>query len=152
MWLLHCGCAQPGQSPEKIVSTDTIGISYSKNDLNKLRWIQGKWKGMGGDKPFYEIYQLTNDSTLMITSYEWNGKDSSNSSVDFVSWKDNAYYLGKNQNWKVSAITNTAIKMLPVKASNDITWQFKDSQNWDAILVSNKGTKTYNMQRFDPFK
>ncbi len=88
MWHLHCGCAQPGQSSEKIVSTDTIGISYSKNDLNNLRWIQGKWKGMGGDKPFYEIYQLTNDSTLMITSYEWNGKDSSNSSVDFVSWKD----------------------------------------------------------------
>ncbi len=87
----------------------------------------------------------------MITSYDWNGKDSTNSSADFISWKDNSYYLGKDKNWKVSALTNTAVKMIPDKASNDITWQFTDSSNWSAILVSNKGTNTYLMQRFDPF-
>jgi hypothetical protein len=27
----------------------------------------------------------------------------------------------KDQNWKVSSLTNTAIKIIPVKASNDIT-------------------------------
>ncbi len=84
---------------------------------------------MDGDKPFYEIYQLTNDSTLMITSYDWNGKDSTSSSVDFISWEDGAYYLGKDHNWKVSELRNTAVKMIPVKASNDISWQFTDSSN-----------------------
>lgn len=127
-------------------------LSYSKNDLHKIKWIEGKWKGMDGETPFYEIYQIINDTTLMITSYDWNGKDSSNTSTDSVQWKSDAFYLGKNQNWKVTEITAKEIKMMPMKASNDITWKFKDVNNWEAILVNKKGPKTYLMKRFDPFK
>jgi hypothetical protein len=126
-------------------------VSYTKNDLLKIKWIEGKWKGMAADKPFYEIYEIICDSCLKITSFEWNGSDSSNSSIDMLQWKDGAYYLGKTQNYKVRDITHTEIKMIPVKASNDIRWIFKDSASWDAILVGQKSTKNYHMQRFDPF-
>ncbi len=88
----------------------------------------------------------------MITSYEWNGKDSSKSSADFLTWFADGYFLGKDKNWRVASITDTEIKMLPVKASNEIVWRFKDSSNWEAILTNKKGSKQYHMERFDPFK
>jgi len=126
---------------------------YKKSDLKKIKWIEGKWKGMYEGKPFYEIYQFVNDSTIQITSYEWNGKDSSNSSVSQVYWKNGSYYLGSDLNWKVSTISENEIKMLPnYKAYNDILWRNHDNKSWKAILTSKKGVIEYHMEAFDPFK
>src|SRR4026208_2271664 len=70
--------------------------AYAKADLQKIKWIEGKWKGMSNGQPFYEIYKMTNDSTLEVTSYEWDGKDSSKSSKTLLYWKDGSYYLSEN--------------------------------------------------------
>jgi hypothetical protein len=140
------------KTPEKnrLINTQP---GYKKSDLKKIKWIEGKWKGLYEGKPFYEIYQFVNDSTLQITSYDWNGKDSSNSSVSHVYWKDGSYYLGSDLNWKVSAISDNEIKMLPnYKAYNDILWRNHDSKSWKAILTSKKGVNEYHMEAFDPFK
>ena len=53
---------------------------------------RGEWKGLFNGNPFYEIYQFVNDSTLQITAYEWNGKDSSKSTLSQVYFKDGAYF------------------------------------------------------------
>ena len=128
-------------------------ISYKKKDLKKLKWIEGKWRGMFENKPFYEIYQLINDSTVKITYYQWDGKDTSKTSFGYVQWVKDAYYLGKQQNWKTTTITNKEIKLVPVnKASNEILWKRKDKKNWIAILTDKSGNRTYNMEYFDPFK
>ncbi|HMJ48856.1 MAG TPA: hypothetical protein VK498_16100 [Ferruginibacter sp.] len=124
--------------------------AYSKNDLSTASWIEGKWKGMYKGKPFYEIYEIINDS-LKITSYEWDGKDSSNSSVDYLKWDGDAFYLGKENNYRVMLLSDSVIKMVPVKANNDVTWR-KTNTGWDATLVGKKETNVYNMEHFDPFK
>ncbi|HKR06190.1 MAG TPA: hypothetical protein VJY62_16260 [Bacteroidia bacterium] len=148
LFLLFLGinCSSPIQQ-----TADSIEGSYSKNDLQKIKWIEGMWKGLDGETPFYEIYKIINDTTLMITSYDWNGTDSSNTSYDYVQWKEDAYYLGKNQNYKTVSMSEREIKMIPIKASNDITWRLVDSNSWEAILAGKKATKKYHMQRFDPF-
>jgi hypothetical protein len=125
---------------------------YKKSDLKKIKWIEGKWKGLDKGQPFYEIYQLINDSTLQVTSFDWDGKDSSQTSRSFVYWKEGAYYLGDQLNWKVTDITDKEIVMKRnYKASNDIIWRYKDISSWEAILESDKGVKNYHMERFDPF-
>jgi hypothetical protein len=128
-------------------------ISYKKKDLKKLKWIEGKWRGMFDNKPFYEIYQLINDSTLRITHYKWDGNDSSKTTFDYVQWVKDGYYLGEQQNWKAMTISNKEIKLVPVnKVSNEIVWQRKEKKNWIAILSHKSGNRTYNMEHFDPFK
>ena len=150
--LLSCGQADSSSESKKEKDTIPVSISYSINDLHKIKWIEGKWRGTHNTKPFYEIYQFANDSTLEIISYDWNGKDSSNSSKSKVYWKDGAYYLGEQLNWKVTEITDSSIIMLPNnKASNDIVWKYSDSTSWDAILNSKKETTEYHMQAYDPF-
>ena len=149
--VVSCGHADTSSNPPRNDSSSPQ-ISYTANDLDKIKWIEGKWKGTYKTKPFYEIYHFTNDTTLEIISYEWNGKDSSKTSKSLVYWKDGAYYLGEELNWKVTEITDTSIFMVPNnKASNEILWKYNDSTSWDAILNSQKETTEYHMQSFDPF-
>ena len=108
---------------------------------------------MDGQNPFYEIYSLKHDSVIIITSYEWNGNDSSNSSINSVRIKDNNYYLGDEYNWKVVQISEDSIFMEPVfKAANYILWRKIDQNTWEAVLESKKGQKIYRMERINHFR
>jgi len=148
-----CEGSSPGTGADEPVENKEEAQQYDKSDLKKIKWIQGKWKGLYKGEPFYEIYQFVNDTTLEITSYEWNGTDSSKSKKSYVYYKDGLYWLGDKQNWKVVSITATEITMLPnVEAYNDIIWRYKDNLAWDALLKHKNGTTVYNMQSFDPFK
>ncbi len=147
---IGCGGSKKEKTPEAY--QPVIAQQYGKEDLKKIKWIEGKWKGLLKGEPFYEIYRFVNDSTLESIGYEWDGKDSSKTSFTYLYFKDGAYWLGDKQNWKVISITENEIKMLPnVEANNDILWKYRDSTGWDAILKGNT-TYTYNMQHFDPFK
>jgi hypothetical protein len=128
-------------------------IQYKKTDLIKIKWIEGKWKGLYKGQPFYEFYQMINDSTIEITSFDWNGKDSSNTSRSYVQWQDGFYYLGKEKNYKTISFTDKEIVMKKnYKANNDVIWRYSDASGWDAILESPGGVVRYHMERFDPFK
>jgi len=129
-------------------SSETVSNSVSKADLTKIKWIAGNWRGMADGKPFYELYEFTNDSTLRITGYDWDGKDSSNASYSYVAWKDGAYYLGDSLNYKTTLIDSSKIEMVPnYKANNDILWKFVNDTTWAAILEGKKKTVEYKMEK-----
>jgi hypothetical protein len=131
----------------------SLSQDASKGKLKALNWIEGNWKGMDGSNPFYEIYKIKNDSTLVITSYEWNGRDSSKTSISSLRRRDGSYYLGDNFNWKVIDISEGSIFMEPVfKAVNTILWKKKDQNTWEAILESKNGRKVYVMERVSHFQ
>lgn len=124
----------------------------SRNDLKKISWIEGSWKGLDGDTPFYEIYRMANDSTLEIISYEWNGTDSTRSSRTLLRWNKDAFYLGDRMNWKATKLDKGSIFMIPVRnASNEILWEFKNRNLWDATIKTAKSTKVYHMERISRF-
>lgn len=145
---LAVSCSRDKQNDQK---SDDIQ-RYQKNDLRKISWIEGNWRGTHEGKHFYELYRFSNDSTLEIFSYEWNGQDSSHTSKSYVAWTDNAYFLGENKNWKVTEVTESSIYMLPKnKAANDILWRFKDANSWEAILKTPKKENAYLMERVETF-
>jgi hypothetical protein len=144
------GCGKPSA---EVANEPSVTTRYSKTDLKKISWIEGNWKGMDGDDAFYEIYRLANDSTLEITSYSWNGSDSSKTSRAYLRWNKDAYYLGDSLNWKVTAITDESISMDPnFKAYNTILWKKNNDGSWDAVLNSKRGEKVYKMEKVDHFK
>lgn len=128
-------------------------VDYKKEDLQKIKWIAGKWKGMDGDKPFYEIYEFINDSTIKIINYELKEgtTDSTNSYTDNLFWQDGLYFLGANKDWATGLIADSVIQLQPNsdRIHNDITWQLKADGSWDALLTSPKGVKIYHMQKAD---
>src|SRR5215470_15787903 len=43
---------------------------FSVSDLEKLRWIEGTWRGTGDvEAPFFERYKFENPSTLAVDSF-----------------------------------------------------------------------------------
>jgi hypothetical protein len=38
-------------------AVDAIG-KFKAADVAKIKWIEGTWRGMDGDKPFYEPYKI----------------------------------------------------------------------------------------------
>ena len=147
------GCGEASERKTETDAHQASALTYVKGDLKKIKWIEGKWKGLYNGEPFYEFYRFSNDSTLEITSFDWDGKDSSKTSISYVHYKDGVYYLGDKQNYKVSSITDTEITMLRnVEANNDILWKYRDSTGWDAILTSPNKKVVYNMEYYDPFK
>ena len=129
-------------------SSETGNSTVSKSDLAKIKWIAGNWRGMADGKPFYELYEFTNDSTLRITGYDWDGKDSSNASSSYVAWKDGAYYLGNDLNYKTTFIDSSKIEMISnIKSNNDILWKFVNDSTWAAILKGKTKTLEYKMEK-----
>jgi hypothetical protein len=150
--LAAIGCGNSKEEKKETTEQPVAVKQYGKADLEKIKWIEGKWKGLYEGKPFYEIYRFVNDSTLESLGYEWDGKDSSKTSFTYLYFKDGAYWLGDKQNWKVVSITENEINMLPnFEANNEVLWKYRDSTGWDAILKGKKNTLTYNMEHFDPF-
>lgn len=129
-------------------NTEPENKTVFKNDLVKIKWIEGNWRGMADGKPFYELYEFTNDSTLRITGYDWDGKDSSGTSYSYISWKDGAYYLGDSLNYKTTAIDSSKIEMSPnYKANNSILWTHVNDTTWSAVLKAKTKTVEYKMEK-----
>jgi len=46
-------------------------LTLTAPDLQKLRWIEGSWRGTGGGvPPFYERYRFENPTTLIVETLE----------------------------------------------------------------------------------
>jgi len=132
---------------DKTAETTNKSGSVTKNDLVKIKWITGNWRGMAEGKPFYEMYEMTNDSTIRITGYEWNGKDSAGTHLSYIAWNNGAYYLGDSLNYKTTLIDSSKIEMAPnYKANNSILFAFVNDSTWKAVLTGKK-TVEYKMEK-----
>jgi len=51
--------------------TPATPAKLTAEDLKKLRWIEGTWRGTGVNQPaFFERYRWENDTTLAVDSFE----------------------------------------------------------------------------------
>ena len=54
-----CSNAQVANSNTQApIAQPTPSNKFTAADIAKLKWIEGTWRGMDGDKPFYERYKL----------------------------------------------------------------------------------------------
>lgn len=67
--LIAIGCADLGdqEGAQKPTTQATPAHTFTTADVAKLKWIEGTWRGMDGDKPFYERYHLYNDALVVET-------------------------------------------------------------------------------------
>ena len=141
------GCAQmksnyaaPTVVPSASPTTQPPPISpvpkqITPADLTKLRWIEGSWRGTGGDvPPFYERYKFENDTTLVVESLA----DETLSKVDDVSrfeLKDGHFGSSDGDSSSVAtALDDNSISFAPVGKGNYFRFQRESDNSWKAIL------------------
>lgn len=107
----------------------------SPDDLKKLRWIEGAWRGTGDvEKPFYERYRFEG-TTLVVESF----KDETLSKIDDVTrfeLRDEQFgNYGEGARWTATRLTDDSITFEPVaKARNSFRWQHESKDVWKAVL------------------
>lgn len=129
---------------------------FTAADLQKLRWIEGTWRGTGDvDKPFFERYRFEGDSLLLIDSFE----DETLAKVTDTSryeLKDGEFGGGsEGHRYVAKSIDDRAIEFGPgVNVKNGFRWEYESKDVWKATIIfpssGNKpaGQRVYKMERW----
>jgi hypothetical protein len=139
--------AAQGQSPKK----------FSAADLEKIRWIEGTWRGSGDAAPFYERYRFESGTTLAVDNFTDEKLTTIDDTTRFE-LKDGDFTNGgggDGARWIATAIDYQGINFAPLaKAKNSFRWQRESDQSWTAILtwppVDGKPSRqrVYKMERW----
>lgn len=110
--------------------------NITPTDLKKLHWIEGTWRGTGGEvPPFYERYKFENDSSLVVEtlSDETLSKVADTSRFEL---KDGHFGSNDGSSGSVAtALDANSISFAPLgKASNYFRFQRESDNSWKAIL------------------
>jgi len=127
-------------------------------DLQKLRWIEGTWRGTGDtEKPFFERYRFESDSVLAVEGFE----DETLAKVtDTTRFKlEDGEFGGGSEGHRYVAVSldDRAIEFGPaLNVRNSFRWERESKDVWKAIIIfpsnANRaaGQRVYKMERWPP--
>ena len=136
----------------------TPSNKFTSPDVAKLKWIEGTWRGMDGDKPFYERYKIEEGAMITETLNEDGSVDGQPERFEIKNGE-----FGKGEGDKRSAaseITDTYVQFVPAGAGTRNSFRFEKQSDgsWMAILEwtasgdKPAGRKVYRMERWEPKK
>ena len=151
--LIYTGCSKgDAVTSNTAVTSATPGKAFKPADLAKLKWIEGDWRGMDGDKPFFERYRFESDSVMLVETFT----DETFSKIEDTSrfeLKDGEFgHSEGDRRSAASSITENAVQFVPVGKGNRYRFERQADGSWDAVLEwpadANKPTqkKIYKMQ------
>ena len=137
--LLLAGC-QSGNAPQQANAetpkpTATPAPAFTAQDIAKLKWIEGTWRGMDGDKPFYERYKLE-DTTLVVDTLT-DGNLSKVEDTGRFELKNGEFGQGEGDTRTIaSSITDNSIQFVPAVPgkANNFRFERQNDGTWSAIL------------------
>lgn len=139
--LIACtACNRPAskatnQSPRPAATAASSPQRLTTADLQKLKWIEGSWKGTGDvEKPFYERYRFANDSTLVVESFDDEAMSKVTDETKFE-LNDGQFGNSGDVRWVVTNLDDKSITFSPAaKARNSFIWQYESPDVWKAVL------------------
>jgi hypothetical protein len=110
---------------------------FSVSDLEKLRWIEGTWRGTGDvEAPFFERYRFENATTLAVDSFTDAGLTKVEDTTRFELKEGRFGNGGEGAQWTASSIDYQGVNFVPtVKARNSFRWQRESDNTWTAIIT-----------------
>jgi len=130
-----CPNAQPANSAvQEPVAQPTPSNKFTAIDIAKLKWIEGTWRGMDGEKPFYERYKIEKEA-LVVEGLNADG--SVKGEPDRFELKNGEFGIGDGNNRSAaSAITADYIQFVPASGSKMNRFRFERQSNgtWRAVL------------------
>ena len=141
-------------SPPSAQSTPSN--KFTTADIAKLKWIEGTWKGMDGDKPFYERYKIE-ETAMVVESLKADG--SPKGEPERFELRNGEFGKDEGDNRSVaSAITADYVQFVPAVPGKGNSFRFEPQANgtWRAVLEWSAkpnrpaGQKIYVMEPWKP--
>jgi hypothetical protein len=114
----------------------TPSRSLTTADLAKLKWLEGTWKGMDGDKPFFERYRFEGDSKMIVEGFA-NETLAAVSDTSVFELRDGEFgHTDEHGNRSAaSSITADAVQFVPAGGSgNFYRFEQQPGGTWRAVL------------------
>ena len=135
----------PGTNTSNVPSTNSANAAqqrtqpmpsnkFTKDDVAKLKWIEGSWKGMDGDNAFYERYKIDGDAMIVE---ELNADGSVNGPPGRYELKDGEFGKGEGDlRSAASEIGDVFVQFVPGRESKGNMYRFerKGPDSWQATL------------------
>jgi hypothetical protein len=134
----------------------TPSNKFTAADIAKLKWIEGIWRGMDGDKPFYERYKLE-ETALVVEGLKADG--SADGEPSRFELKNGEFGQGQgDKRSAASEITADYVQFVPAVPGKMNRFRFERQSNgtWRAVLdwpaTPDKPArqKIYNMEPWKP--
>jgi len=147
-----------GCSNAQVVKPDTQSTpskKFTAADVAKLKWIEGSWRGMDGDKPFYERYKI--EATAMVVE-TLNVDGSAKGDPERFELKNGEFGKDEGDQRSIaSEITDDYIQFVPAVPGKGNNFRFERQPNntWRAVLDwPAKGDKPARQKIYvmEPFK
>ena len=123
---------QPPNAQSRAQSTPSK--KFTAADIAKLKWIEGTWRCMNGDKPFYERYKIE-ETAMVVESLKADG--SVDGKPERFELRDGEF--GKDEGDQRSAaseITADHIQFVPAVPGkmNNFRFERQPNNTWRAVL------------------
>ena len=162
LFLVSCsspGDAQNANTAPNAKPAATPSKNFTAADVAKLKWIEGTWRGMDGDKRFYERYKIVDDAMVVETLKEDGAVDGE---PDRFELKGGEFGSGSGDTRSAaSEITDTYVQFVPATAEgkmNSFRFERQPGGTWIAVLEwpargdKPSGKKIYRMEPWQPGK
>ena len=134
---------QIGINPQEVQTS-----KFSLADFRQLHEIKGSWKGMAGNSPFFERYEIKNDTFIEITHYSDATLSKTTGKGNVYFSNGNIYHSNGNSAWKVKKKEGNTFHFEPSKnASNIFRWTINNQDSWTAEVGSPGRSRTYEMKK-----
>jgi hypothetical protein len=152
---VSAACSSQGDVQKQTAAPKPVATPskhFTAADIAKLKWIEGTWRGMDGDKPFYERYKIE-ESAMVVETLKEDG--SVDGAPDRFELKNGEF--GKGEGDKRSAaseITDTYVQFVPAGTGTKNSFRFEKQSDgtwialleWPATDSKPAGKKIYKME------
>ena len=136
----------------------TPSNKFTTADIAKLKWIEGTWRGMDGDKPFYERYKIEESAMIVEGLKEDGSPDGEPGRFELKNGE-----FGKTEGERRSAaseITDTYVQFVSAVAGKGNNFRFERQSDgtwiallqWPATADKPSRQKIYKMEPWQPKK
>ncbi|MGD9562310.1 MAG: hypothetical protein AB7F88_10080 [Pyrinomonadaceae bacterium] len=120
----------------------TPSNQITEADIAKLKWLEGSWRGMDGEKPFYERIRF--EGTTMIVETMADESFSKANDTSRFELKDGEFgHTVGDQRSAAASISDDAVSFVPASASpgappkgSAFRFERQADGNWQAVLVA----------------
>ena len=153
--ILSAACTSQSDAQKQTATAKPVATpskNFTAADIAKLKWIEGSWRGMDGDKPFYERYKIE-DSAMVVETLKEDG--SADGPPERFELKNGEFGKGEGDKRSVaSEITDSHVQFVPAGTGTRNSFRFEKQSDgtWIALLEwpakddKPAGKKIYKME------
>jgi len=129
--------------------TEARPSHHTLTDFQSLRWLEGDWRGTGGQRPFFERYEMLNDTTIQIRYFADSTRTEGHGTGSVYLSNGMIYHAADGATWVVVQFDSTGIYFAPREgAHNSFRWTRVSPNTWEAVLQFEGGREArYELTR-----